>query len=189
MTPLTVKVRRRGLERLHNAVLVHVPTRRASRLRVTVLRWIGAQIGAECYVSHNVIVLGAEHLIFEDHVSVPRGTTLDARGGLRLCEYALIGFGSTILTHTHNSSDVGRPIQEQGMFSRPVVIGARAWLGTRSIVLPGVRIGADCIIGAGSVVARDVPESVIAVGSPARQVRARSVTPSADRVDPSGGEG
>ncbi len=55
--------------------------------------------------------------------------------------------------------------------SRPVVIEDRVWLGARVIVLSGVRIGHDSVIGAGSVVTRDIPPRSVAVGMPARVVR------------------
>jgi maltose O-acetyltransferase len=55
--------------------------------------------------------------------------------------------------------------------ARPVHIGHRAWLGGRVVVLPGVTIGDEAVIGAGSVVARDIPPGVLAVGNPCRVVR------------------
>ena len=53
---------------------------------------------------------------------------------------------------------------------RPVKIGDRAWIGARAMILPGVTIGDDVVIGAGSVVARDCLEPGVYVGSPARKV-------------------
>ena len=53
----------------------------------------------------------------------------------------------------------------------PVTIGDNVWLGARTIVMPGVPIGRDAVVGAGSVVTRDVPARALAVGSPARVVR------------------
>jgi maltose O-acetyltransferase len=55
---------------------------------------------------------------------------------------------------------------------RPIVVGDNVWLGGGVIVCPGVTIGADTVVGAGSVVVRDLPAGVVAVGSPARVVRA-----------------
>ena len=55
--------------------------------------------------------------------------------------------------------------------ARPITIGDNVWLGGGVIVCPGVTIGADSVIGAGSVVTRDIPAGVVAVGSPARVVR------------------
>jgi hypothetical protein len=56
--------------------------------------------------------------------------------------------------------------------AEPIVIGDNVWLGGGVIVCPGVTIGADTVVGAGSVVVRDLPAGVVAVGSPARVVRA-----------------
>ena len=53
-------------------------------------------------------------------------------------------------------------------FGRPIAIGANVWIGSGAIILPGVTIGDDAIIGAGSVVTRDVPPGGTAFGNPAR---------------------
>ena len=58
-------------------------------------------------------------------------------------------------------------------FGRPVHIGRSVWIGGGAIILPGVKIGDDAVIGAGSVVARDVPAGATALGNPAR-IRART---------------
>jgi maltose O-acetyltransferase len=63
-------------------------------------------------------------------------------------------------------------LRRQGYESgKPVVIGANAWIGSGAIVLPGVRVGDDAIVGAGSVVTRDVPPGATAMGNPARVQR------------------
>jgi maltose O-acetyltransferase len=55
--------------------------------------------------------------------------------------------------------------------SRPIVIEDNAWVGGRSIILPGVTIGHDSVVGAGSVVTRDVPPRTVVAGNPARHIR------------------
>ena len=60
--------------------------------------------------------------------------------------------------------------------ARPISIGSRVWIGGGAIVLPGVRIGDDTTIGAGSVVTRDVPAGVLAAGNPARVIRKLDVS-------------
>jgi acetyltransferase-like isoleucine patch superfamily enzyme len=60
--------------------------------------------------------------------------------------------------------------------TRPVTIEDRVWIGARAIVLKGVTIGHDAVIGAGSVVTRDIPPGAIAVGVPARVVRVEPTT-------------
>ncbi|NJN15538.1 MAG: acyltransferase [Oscillochloris sp.] len=70
------------------------------------------------------------------------------------------------------------PIRDQALTSRgPIIIEDDAWLGFGTIVLSGVRIGAGAVIGAGSVVTRDIPAAAVAVGSPARVVKMRDEEP------------
>ncbi len=73
-----------------------------------------------------------------------------------------------ILSGSHNFERTDIPMREQGATRRkPVVIGDDVWIGTRVIILPGVKIGSHSIIGAGSVVTKDVPEYAIVAGNPA----------------------
>jgi maltose O-acetyltransferase len=80
-----------------------------------------------------------------------------------------IGPNVQLLTATH-PLEAG-PRRDKWESARPIAIGDNAWLGGGVIVLPGVRIGADSVIGAGAVVTRDVPAGVVAVGNPARVMR------------------
>lgn len=77
-----------------------------------------------------------------------------------------IGPGVQILTADHPRDAVQR---ESGLeFGRPVHIGRNVWIGGGAIILPGVTIGDDVLIGAGSVVTRDIPSGCTAFGNPAR---------------------
>jgi len=68
----------------------------------------------------------------------------------------------------------GKPIRKQPLQSKgPIVIEDEAWLGFGSIVLSGVRIGKGAVVGAGSVVMKDIPENAIAVGNPAKVIKMR----------------
>lgn len=75
----------------------------------------------------------------------------------------------TIMSSNHEFKDISKPMIEQGQRpDEPVYIGDDVWIGTRSIILPGVPVGSHSIIGAGSVVSRDVEEWTIVGGNPAR---------------------
>ena len=63
------------------------------------------------------------------------------------------------------------PFQRSDLFPKPIHIGKRVWVGSGSIVLPGVTIGDNSIIGAGSIVTKDVPSNVIVAGNPAKFIR------------------
>jgi maltose O-acetyltransferase len=87
---------------------------------------------------------------------------------VRIGDFAFIGPAVQIYTPLHPLDAVRRRREEYG---RPVEIGDDVWIGGGAIVLPGVRIGAKSVIGAGSVVTRDIPEGVLAVGNPCRVIR------------------
>ncbi|HYU66336.1 MAG TPA: acyltransferase, partial [Jatrophihabitantaceae bacterium] len=73
----------------------------------------------------------------------------------------------------HRYSDLDVPIKDQGIVKSPVRIGNDVWLGTKTTVVRGVRIGDGAVIGANAVVSRDVPAYGVAVGIPARVVHDR----------------
>jgi maltose O-acetyltransferase len=89
----------------------------------------------------------------------------------------IMGPDVVIITMNHKHDDITRPIQAQGYEFAPVIIEDDVWIGMRVIILPGVRIGRSSVIGAGAVVAKDVPGYSVAVGNPARVVRRRDGPP------------
>lgn len=84
-------------------------------------------------------------------------------------DHTLFGPGVQILTPLHPRDAAMRRTQE---FGRPIDIGADVWVGGGALILAGVRIGDAAIIGAGSVVTRDVPGGVFAAGNPCRVIHA-----------------
>lgn len=81
----------------------------------------------------------------------------------------MIGPNVTIAAAAH---PLHPALRRKGLqYNKPVTIGAGAWIGAGSIILPGVTIGENAVIGAGSIVTKDVPAGVLAVGSPCRVVR------------------
>jgi acetyltransferase-like isoleucine patch superfamily enzyme len=158
---------------LFNELLRHLPDRLGRASRSWYLDRAAHAYGAGSVVGRGCRVLGPQRLSIGAGVVVARDVTLDARGGLELEDEALIGFESVLLTHTHRSDELGVAIQRQGMYSAPVRIGERAWLGMRVLVLPGVEIGADAIVASGAVVTASVPARAVAAGVPARVLRSR----------------
>lgn len=79
-----------------------------------------------------------------------------------------------IMTTAHAFEDPIKPIRRQGALPiQPVRVGNDVWIGTRVTIMPGITLGDGCIIGAGSVVTRDVPPLAIAAGNPAKVIRQR----------------
>jgi maltose O-acetyltransferase len=87
---------------------------------------------------------------------------------VRIGSFSLFGPAVQVYTAMHPMNAEQRRRQE---FGKPVEIGSDVWVGGGAIILPGVRIGSRAVIGAGSVVTRDVPEDVFAAGNPCRVIR------------------
>jgi maltose O-acetyltransferase len=106
------------------------------------------RLGQKCFFNFNCIVL--------DVCLVTVG------------DYTLFGPAVQIYTATHPLNPELRRRQE---FGKPVTIGSDVWVGGGAIICPGVTIGSRSVIGAGSVVTRDIPASVFAAGNPCRVIR------------------
>ena len=101
-------------------------------------------------------------------------------GGLTVGDDVLMGPQVIILARNHAFSDKTRLIKDQGyMPENRIVIGDDVWIGARVILLPGVKIGRGAVVGAGSVVTKDVPPGAVVGGNPARVVGQRSASTSA----------
>jgi maltose O-acetyltransferase len=87
---------------------------------------------------------------------------------VRIGSFTLFGPAAQVLTPVHPMNAELRRSQE---FGKPVEIGSDVWVGAGALILPGVRIGSRAVIGAGSVVTRDIPEAVFAAGNPCRVIR------------------
>ena len=106
-------------------------------------------IGAGVFVNMNCLFLDCAPIVIGDQ--------------------AQLGPGVQLLTATHPLDAAARTAGPE--LARPITIGRRAWLGGGVIVVPGVSIGADTVVGAGSVVVHDLPDGVLAVGNPCRVLR------------------
>jgi putative colanic acid biosynthesis acetyltransferase WcaF len=158
---------------IFNGFVTKFPSRPFASLKPRFLRLSGASVGLRCRVGDHVRILGPASLRLGDDTAIARDCVLDARGGLSLDNGALVGFESVILTATHNWATMDLPVHHQPAAKAPVRIGANTWLGARCIILPGVTIGDRAVVGAASVVTKDVaPESIVA-GVPARYLAQR----------------
>jgi maltose O-acetyltransferase len=87
---------------------------------------------------------------------------------VRVGDFTLFGPAVQIYTATHPLEAEQRRTRE---FAKPVEIGSDVWVGGGALILPGVKIGSRTVIGAGSVVTRDIPDDVFAAGNPCRVIR------------------
>lgn len=106
-------------------------------------------------------------------VSLNEWVFISGFGGVEIGDSCRIAHGCSLVSEDHGVDDLTRPIHEQPKIPGKIVLGRDVWLGAGVRVLKGVTIGDGCVIGANSVVTRDIPPYSIAVGSPARVVRKR----------------
>jgi acetyltransferase-like isoleucine patch superfamily enzyme len=107
-----------------------------------------------------------------NHVWIGPQAYFDARN-LVLEDYVGWGPGAKVLGSSHTGLPVDVPIISTELRIEPVVIGYGADIGTNATILPGVRVGAHSIVGAGAVVTEDVPDYAVVAGVPARLIRRR----------------
>ena len=105
------------------------------------------------------------------HLSIGKGTYLNRDTTVVCHERISIGEDCKISYQVIIMDTDEHPVPGAQSLTAPVMIEDGAWLGARCIVLKGVRIGAGAVIGAGSIVTRDIPPRAVAVGQPARVLR------------------
>lgn len=128
----------------------------------------GVFIGAQVYIQGRFD--GTTQI--GNHVWIGPQAYFDARH-LILEDYVGWGPGAKVLGSTHTGFPVDRPIIETDLIIQPVHVREGADVGTGAVVLPGVTIGRNSIVGAGAVVTHDVPDYAIVAGVPARFIRDR----------------
>lgn len=107
------------------------------------------------------------------HISINEWVFIDGWGGVTIGDYVRIAHRVSIISEDHLFDDPSLPIYTQGKIGKKVVINDDVWIGCGAIILKGVTIGHGAIIGAGSVVTKDVPKNAVVVGNPARIVKYR----------------
>jgi acetyltransferase-like isoleucine patch superfamily enzyme len=120
-------------------------------------------------------------------ISIGSGTNFAGNGvvsaaaSITIGDDVLFARGIYVSDHSHAFGDAETPVIDQGIDKvAPVVIEDGAWLGENVVVCPGVRIGRGAVVGANSVVVRDIPARSVAVGAPATVVRELDAPPTAD---------
>jgi maltose O-acetyltransferase len=132
-----------------------------------------AEVGEGCFYLDQIVWLNGGSIRMGERVGFNFGCYVNGYGGLRIGDRSI--FGPYTMIHTANHEmDPAQPIPDQGWESRPVRIGADCWIGMGVCILPGASIGDGCVIGAGSVVVKDLEPGSVAVGNPATAIRSRT---------------
>lgn len=141
-----------------------------SEKRERLLKDMFAEIGEGCYIEPPLHSnFGGAHAHFGKGIYVNFNLTMVDDTHIYVGDDTMIGPNVTLATAGH---PIDPRLRKKGLqYNMPVRIGKNCWLGAGVCVLPGVTIGDDTVIGAGSVVTRDIPSGVVAVGNPCRVLR------------------
>lgn len=138
--------------------------------RSFLLRCFGAKVGHGVHVYPGVKIWAPWNLELEDESGIASGVILYSQGKITIGKRTVVSQGAHLVTGTHDYSDVGFPL-----ITKPIHIGDYAWIATEAFIHPGVTIGAGCVIGARSVVNRDMPAWMVCAGHPCKPLKARKM--------------
>jgi acetyltransferase-like isoleucine patch superfamily enzyme len=131
---------------------------------------VGRQVVLSAGWGPNHVGLPDRVLSIGDRCVIGRNSTIVAHRSIEIGDDVWTGHQVFITDGNHTFDDLETPIHTQLIEERPIRIGAHSWIGHGVVILPGVTIGRHSVVGAGSVVTRDVPDFCVAVGAPARVV-------------------
>lgn len=159
---------------LTNSVIAHIPWAAARHQWYRYVNGLeigeGSTILMSAYLYAGVRRPNREpSIIIGKHTIINRQCCLDGRGGLRIGDNVSISPGVWLLTDQH---DINDPYFAEAL--GPVEIDDYAWIGSKALVLPGVKIGRGAVVAAGAVVTKDVPPYHVVGGVPARHLGKRS---------------
>ncbi len=138
--------------------------------RAAILKEIFAEIGENCYIEPPFHAnWGGKHCHFGKNIYANFNLTCVDDTHIYVGDYTMIGPNVTITAAGH---PILPELREQSyQYNAPVHIGRNCWIGAGAIILPGITIGDNTVVGAGSVVTKDLPANVVAVGNPCRILR------------------
>jgi acetyltransferase-like isoleucine patch superfamily enzyme len=134
------------------------------------------KLGRRCFIDYKTYFRFPEKISIGDHVSINRGCQFFAtylNGGASISIGSYVAFSHGVMLFAA-SQDYSSLILTDKVGD--IVIGNYVWIGGGTIVLPGVTIGEGSIIGAGSVVSRDIPPYSVAIGIPAKVIKQRLIS-------------
>ena len=123
------------------------------------------QIGKNSVVNNQLTVVLPKNVTIGSGVTVMNGALMMAAGGITIEDKVMIAANVQLISNNHD------PYEREVLTCRPIKIKYGAWVGAGATILPGVTVGKYAIVGANSVVNKDIPDYAVAVGSPAKVIK------------------
>lgn len=133
-------------------------------------------IGKNSEIRPYVSIIGTRNVVIGKNVIIPGGTNLvslpgDEASKIIIEDDVLLGPNVAIYSSTHKFNRIDQPIKDQGYSVAVTVLKKGCWIGINSVILPGVTVGKNSVVGANSLVNTDVPDFTVVAGSPAKIIR------------------
>jgi len=139
--------------------------------RAFILRCFGAKTGKGCHIYPKASIWAPWNLEIGDHASLADDVICSSMAKITIGKYAVISQGARLITGTHDHGD-----PSFRLVTRPVSVEERAWVAAEAFVLPGVTIRTGAVVGARSVVTRDVREWTVCAGNPCVPIKPRRIS-------------
>ena len=123
------------------------------------------QIGENSVVNNQLTVVLPKNVKIGSGVTVMNGALMMAAGGITIEDKVMIAANVQLISNNHD------PYEREVLTCKPILIKYGAWVGAGATILPGVTVGKYAIVGANSVVNKDIPDYAVAVGSPAKVIK------------------
>ncbi len=132
-------------------------------------------MGADVWIAEPFLINHPEKLFLGGNIYIGPHAAFNTYGGIRIGDGCAFGPFVHIYSANHNYENADKVPFDEKFVCKPVDIGPYVWIGGDVIILPGVTIGEGAVIGAGSVVIKDIPAGVIAGGFPAKALKFRNM--------------
>lgn len=148
------------------ALLFRTSPRPFHAWRAMLLRAFGARLGSGCHICPKAVIWAPWNLECGDGACIADSAEVYNPSLIKIGALAVISQGAYLCGASHDYT-----LEEFPLTSKPITVGDGAWIGARAIVLMGVNVGEQSVVGAGSVLTKDVPPRVVCAGNPCRVIK------------------
>jgi maltose O-acetyltransferase len=146
----------------------HLPSIEGIVIRRMIYRSLFKKLGKNALIFGGVYLTHTYGIEAGDQFSISSGAVLDGRGGIRIGNSVMIGSHAVLVSSSHPYRNIDVPMRSCDHIMQPLTIQDDVWIGANVFIKGGINIGCRVVIGAGSIVIKDVPDNKIVGGVPAR---------------------